>query len=63
MYDELIRILERCELSEEFIIGVLGMGASAGLRISIEGDKPEMCEPFIDLLSECDQYIFKYCSK
>jgi len=61
MYDELIRILEECELSEKFIIGVIGMGAATGLRISIERDQPEMSEPFIDLLSECDQYIFKYC--
>lgn len=61
MYEELIRILERCELSEEFIIGVLGMGAVTGLRISIERDQPEMREPFIDLMAECDLYIAEHC--
>ena len=61
MYDELIRILEKYELSEEFIIGVLGMGAATGLRISIEKDQPEMHEPFIDLMTECDLYIAEHC--
>ena len=62
MYDELIRILEQYELSEEFIIGVLGMGAATGLRISIERDQPETREPLICLLAECDLYIATHCN-
>lgn len=61
MYDELIRIIERCELSEGFIIGVLGMGASTGLRIALERDQSEMYAVFIDLMSACDLYIAGHC--
>ena len=57
MYDELIRILEQCECSEEFIIGVLGMGATTGIRISIEREEFEMIDTFKDLLLECDTYM------
>lgn len=60
MYDELIRILEQCECSEEMIIGILGMGAITGLRTSIERDQPEMRGLFIDLLAECDLYIAEH---
>lgn len=60
MYDELIRILEQCEVSEEVIIGVLGLGASTGLMIALDNDQPDMKELFVDIISECVLYIAKH---
>ena len=59
-YSNLIKILEDANISEGFIIGIIGMGACRGLTKSIDENDDAMIEVLFELIDKCNAYIAEY---